>query len=377
MATSNGTQDKAGGDYVFERDFIYPNAPSKCTWKAGSANDANNPHQIKQLKPRPKLMDNILSAVGNTPMVRLNNIPKAEGIVCEMYAKCEYLNPGGSVKDRIALRMIEIAEASGDIKPGYTLIEPTSGNTGVGLAMAAAVKGYKCIIVMPLKMSNEKVNILKALGAEIVRTPTEASFDSPQGLISVAQEIQKKTPNSIILDQYRNAGNPLAHYDGTGAEILDQLDGRVDMVVAGTGTGGTISGIGRYFKDHSPATVVVGADPCGSILAQPEALNESDVTFYEVEGVGYDFLPTVIDRSVIDKWVKTKDVDALPMARRLIREEGLLCGGSSGGIMWAALQAAKGLRADQRCVVVLADNVRNYMTKFVSDDWMKERKLLA
>lgn len=375
MSVSNGTHEKASGDYVFERDFIYPNLPSKCTWKPGSANDASNPHVMKELKPRPKMMDNILSAVGNTPLVRLNNIPKAEGIVCEMYAKCEYLNPGGSVKDRIALRMIENAEASGAIKPGYTLIEPTSGNTGVGLAMAAAVKGYKCIIVMPLKMSNEKVNILKALGAEIVRTPTEASFDSPQGLISVAQQIQKDTPNSIILDQYRNAGNPLAHYDGTGAEILDQCGGRVDMVVAGTGTGGTISGIGRYFKDHSPQTTIVGADPAGSILAQPDALNETDVAFYEVEGVGYDFLPTVIDRSVIDEWIKTKDEDALPMARRLIREEGLLCGGSSGGIMWAALQAAKSLRSDQRCVVVLADNVRNYMTKFVSEDWMKQRNL--
>ncbi|RZF47528.1 hypothetical protein LSTR_LSTR009064 [Laodelphax striatellus] len=357
MSVSNGTHEKASGDYVFERDFIYPNLPSKCTWKPGSANDASNPHVMKELKPRPKMMDNILSAVGNTPLVRLNNIPKAEGIVCEMYAKCEYLNPGGSVKDRIALRMIENAEAS------------------VGLAMAAAVKGYKCIIVMPLKMSNEKVNILKALGAEIVRTPTEASFDSPQGLISVAQQIQKDTPNSIILDQYRNAGNPLAHYDGTGAEILDQCGGRVDMVVAGTGTGGTISGIGRYFKDHSPQTTIVGADPAGSILAQPDALNETDVAFYEVEGVGYDFLPTVIDRSVIDEWIKTKDEDALPMARRLIREEGLLCGGSSGGIMWAALQAAKSLRSDQRCVVVLADNVRNYMTKFVSEDWMKQRNL--
>ncbi|XP_075222028.1 cystathionine beta-synthase [Lycorma delicatula] len=359
--------------FVFERDFISPDLPPRCTWVPGQKENVNNPHKHIPLKEKPKILNNITEAIGFTPLVRLNNIPKAEGIQCEMLAKCEFLNPGGSVKDRIAVRMIEEAESAGLIKPGYTLIEPTSGNTGIGLAVAAAVKGYKCIIVMPWKMSNEKVNVLKALGAKIVRTPTEAAYNTPESLIAVAQKLQKETPNSIVLDQYRNAGNTLAHYDGTGAEIVAQCDGKLDMVVVGTGTGGTITGIGRYIKDYCPNVTVVGVDPYGSILAQPESINKSDVMFYEVEGVGYDFIPTVLDRGVVDKWIKTFDSESLTMARRLIREEGLLCGGSSGGIMVGALKAAAHLKPGQRCVVVLADNIRNYMSKFVTDEWMKER----
>ena len=291
-------------------------------------------------------------------------------------AKCEFLNPGGSVKDRIGYRMIEDAEEKGLLKPGFTIIEPTSGNTGIGLAMAAAVKGYHCVIVMPEKMSDEKVNTLKALGAKIIRTPTEAAFDSPESLICVAQRLQKEIPNSIILDQYRNSGNPLAHYDGTGAEILYQLDGKVDMVVMGAGTGGTISGIGRKIKEECPECIIVGVDPEGSILARPESINESNVTAYEVEGICYDFIPTVMDHSVVDKWVKTIDTESLPMARRLIREEGYLCGGSSGAAMASALKCAKNLTADQKCVVLLPDNIRNYMTKFVVDNWMEARDLM-
>lgn len=270
--------------------------------------------------------------------------------------------------------MVLDAEEKGLLKPGIsTIIEPTSGNTGVGLAMASAVRGYRCIIIMPEKMSDEKVNTLKALGAEIIRTPTEAAFDEPESLIAVAQRLQKEIPDSYIPDQYRNSGNPLAHYDGTGSEIVYQLDGKVDMVVLGTGTGGTVAGIGRKIKEECPNCVVVGVDPEGSILARPEKLNESSVTAYEVEGIGYDFIPTVLDHVVVDKWMKTNDRAALPMARRLIKEEGFLCGGSSGSAMAAALEAAKELNEDQNCVVILPDNIRNYMTKFVVDNWMEAR----
>lgn len=231
------------------------------------------------------------------------------------------------MKDRIGYRMVLEAEKKGLLIPGVsTLIEPTSGNTGVGLAMAAAVRGYRCIIVMPEKMSDEKFNTLRALGAEIIRTPTEAAFDQPESLIAVAQRLQKEIPNSYIPDQYRNCGNPLAHYDGTGAEIVYQLDGKVDMVVVGAGTGGTVAGVGRKIKEKCPECVVIGVDPEGSVLAEPETLNKSDVVVYEVEGIGYDFLPTVLDRGVVDKWIKVNDRMALPMARRLISEEGLLCG---------------------------------------------------
>ena len=208
-------------------------------------------------------------------------------------AKCEFMNPGGSVKDRIGYRMVQDAENKGLLIPGVsTIIEPTSGNTGIGLAMASAVRDYRCIIVLPDKNSDEKVNTLKALGAEIIRTRTEAKFNEPDSLVAVAQRLQKEIPHSIILNQYTNAGNPLAHYDGTGSEILYQLDGKVDMVVLGAGTGGTVTGIGRKIKEERPDCVIVAVDPEGSTLARPEELNESNVSAYEVEGIGYDFIPT-------------------------------------------------------------------------------------
>lgn len=371
-STQNGTSNGAAGSREqFLASFKRPDLPSRCTWAVGT--EEASPHQHRPLIPRPKVLQTILQAVGNTPLVKLNSIPKSANLKCNLYAKCEFMSPGGSVKDRIGLRMIEEAEKKGLLKPGYTIIEPTSGNTGIGLAMGAAVKGYRCLIVMPEKMSNEKVDTLKALGAEVIRTPTEAAFDSPEGLIAVAQRLEKEIPNSIVLNQYTNAGNPLAHYDGTGAEIVDQLDGQVDMVVVGAGTGGTVAGIGRKIKESNPDCVIVGADPEGSILALPERLNESNVSFYEVEGVGYDFIPTVLDRSVVDRWIKFNDKDALPMARRLIAEEGFLCGGSSGGNVAVALEAAKDLKEGQNCVVILPDNIRNYLTKFVSDNWMEAR----
>merc|ERR1719300_1981180 len=321
-------------------------------------------------------MPNVLHAIGNTPLVRINKIAKTEGIECDILAKCEFFNAGGSVKDRIGLRMVEDAEKAGLLKPGDVIIEPTSGNTGIGLALAGAVKGYRTIIVMPEKMSAEKVMVLRALGAEIVRTPTSATFDSPESHISVAQRLLAEIPNSIILDQYRNPGNPLAHYDTTAEEIIKQCGGKPDMVVLGAGTGGTISGIGRKIKEKCPNCIVVGVDPLGSILAEPENLNRTDVTYYDVEGTGYDFIPTVLDRSVVDKWIKSADKESFIMARRLIREEGLLCGGSSGATMACAVQAAKDLKPGQKCVALLADGVRNYMTKFLDDQWLADRDII-
>jgi len=273
------------------------------------------------------------------------------------------------VKDRIGLRMIEDAEASGRIKPGDTLIEPTSGNTGIGLALAAAIKGYKMIITLPEKMSQEKVDVLKALGAQIIRTPTEAAFNSPESHIGVAKRLNLEIPNSHILDQYANPSNPLAHYQGTAEEILEQCDGKVDMIVISAGTGGTLTGIAKKFKEVLPNCKIVGVDPEGSILALPESLN-GPIGSYKVEGIGYDFIPDVLVRNYVDTWVKTNDKDSLLMSRRLIREEGLLCGGSSGTAVWAACKAATSLQPGQRCVVILPDSVRNYMTKFLNDDWM-------
>ncbi|XP_054722481.1 cystathionine beta-synthase-like isoform X1 [Uloborus diversus] len=356
-------------------DFVRPDLPSKCTWHHGAPVD-ESVHQHPKRAKDPKVLPNVLHAIGNTPMIRLNKIPQEFGIKCEMLAKCEFFNAGGSVKDRIGLRMIEEAERQGTIKPGYTLIEPTSGNTGIGLALAAAVKGYRCTIVMPEKMSTEKVNVLRALGAEIVRTPTSARFDAPESHISVAQKVNQQIPNSIILDQYRNPGNPLAHYDYTAEEILEQCEGRVDMIVMGAGTGGTITGIGRKIKERCPNCKIVGVDPYGSILAEPEALNETETSFYEVEGIGYDFVPTVLDRTIVDKWIKTNDKESFQLARMLIKKEGLLCGGSSGSALSGALRAARELREGQRCVVLLPDGVRNYMTKFLTDSWLTERDFI-
>ncbi|XP_023935876.2 cystathionine beta-synthase [Bicyclus anynana] len=332
------------------------------------------PHIIRALDKNQKVHENILNVIGNTPLVKLNKIPQQEGIQCQMYAKCEFLNPGGSVKDRIAFRMVQDAERQGILIPGKSvIIEPTSGNTGIGLALASAVKGYRCIIVLPEKMSDEKVNTLLALGSEIIRTPTEAPSDSPESNLGVALRLSKEIPNAVLLDQYNNPCNPLAHYDGTAEEILWSLDDDVDMAVIGAGTCGTISGIAHKIKERCPKCIIVGVDPYGSILAEPDELNESDVQMYEVEGIGYDFLPRTLDRKVIDMWIKTDDGSALQMSRRLIKEEGFLCGGSSGAVMYAATKAAKQLKAGQKCVVLMPDNIRNYMTKFISDQWLEAR----
>jgi len=349
--------------------------PTKCTWHLGTTEKSVHEHYRP---PRnTKIMSTILENIGNTPLVQINKVGKSEGLECQLLAKCEYFNAGGSVKDRIGKRMVEDAEKIGRIKPGDTLIEPTSGNTGIGLALAAAVKGYKMIITLPEKMSQEKVDVLKGLGAQIIRTPTEAAFDSPESHIGVAKKLNSEIPNSHILDQYANPSNPLAHYDGTAEEILEQTDGQVDMVVITAGTGGTLTGIARKIKERAPNCKIVAVDPEGSILAQPESMNGA-ITSYKVEGIGYDFIPIVLDRDakLVDRWYKTRDKESFLMSRRLIKEEGLLCGGSSGSAMYAAIQACKdfGLKKGQRCVVILPDSVRNYMTKFLNDDWMTLNK---
>lgn len=330
-----------------------------------------NPHGPIPLAPPPKIGASVLDFIGNTPLVRVERLCKADGVECEVLAKCEYFNSGGSVKDRIGLRMIEDAEKAGRIKPGDTLIEPTSGNTGIGLALAGAVKGYKVVITMPEKMSHEKVVVLEALGAKIYRTPTSAAWDAPESHIALALRLQKEMPNAHVLDQYSAPGNPMAHYDGTAEEILQQCDGKLDCVVLGAGTGGTITGVARKIKEKYPNVHIVGVDPVGSILAQPEELNVPGPS-YQVEGTGYDFLPKVLDRGCVDEWVKSVDKESFVMARRLIREEGILCGGSAGATMHHALQIAKRYKKGQRVVALLADSCRNYLSKHLDDGWMIE-----
>jgi len=312
------------------------------------------------------ILENILDAIGNSPIVKLNSV--GSELDCELYAKCEFFNAGGSVKDRIGKLMVEKAERSGRIKPGDTLIEPTSGNTGIGLALTAAVKGYKCIIVMPEKMSMEKQVVLQALGAEIVRTPTEAAWDAPESHIGVAKKLNAEIPNSHILDQYSNPNNPDAHYEGTAEEILAEFGTDLAMCVMGVGTGGTITGVAKKLKEKIPSITIVGADPFGSILGGGD-----EVYPYHVEGIGYDFFPDVLDNDLVDEYVKVNDQDSFIMARRLIKEEGLLCGGSSGTAMAAALEKAALLDSGQKCLVLLPDGVRNYLSKFLSDDWMEDQ----
>ena len=315
------------------------------------------------------IYENILQVVGNTPVVKLNRI--GADLAAELYGKCEFLNPGGSVKDRIAVRMVEGLEAAGRLGSDTTLIEPTSGNTGAGLAMTAAVKGYRLVITMPEKMSQEKQVVMESLGAEIIRTPTEAAHDDPESLIGVAKRLNDEIENSVIPDQYENRDNPDAHYHGTAAEIWQDFGDSLDMVVIGAGTGGTVTGVARFLKEKNPEILVIGVDPEGSILG-----GRTEVSTYQVEGIGYDFIPGVLDLDLVDDWVYVNDQDSFAMARRLIREEGLLVGGSSGTAVWGMLEALKRYPQVEKALVILPDSIRNYLTKFVSDNWMRDQGFL-
>jgi len=316
-----------------------------------------------------KILNNILEAIGHTPIVKLNKI--GSELDCNILVKCEFFNSGGSIKDRIGYNMILEAEKSGRIKPGDTLIEPTSGNTGIGMALAAAVKGYKMIITMPEKMSKEKEVVLKALGAEIVRTPTEAPWDSKESHIGVAKKLNHEIQNSHILDQYANPANPDIHYKTTAEEILNDLDGQVDMVVMGVGTGGTITGVAKKLKEFNQEIQIIGVDPYGSILGGGQ-----EVHSYKVEGIGYDFFPDVLDNELIDQYIKVDDKNSFQTAKKLIKDEGLFIGGSSGSAVWAGLQAAKALNKNQNCLIILPDSIRNYLSGFVDDTWMQNNDFI-
>lgn len=311
------------------------------------------------------IYEDVLQLVGDTPLVALDRI--GEGLPGRIAGKLEYMNPGGSVKDRIGDAMVRAAEEAGDLKPGGTVVEPTSGNTGVGIALAAARRGYRCIFVMPDKMSGEKISLLRAYGAEVVVCPTDVPPESPRSYYSVADRLTEETPGAIQPNQYFNAANPEAHYRITGPEIWEQTEGKISAFVAGVGTGGTISGVGMYLKEQNPEVMIVGADAEGSIYTQPD-----DIHPYLTEGVGEDFWPETLDRDIVDRWEKVSDQDAFNMARRLTREEGILVGGSSGTAAVAAVRVAADAKDGDLIVVLFPDGGRSYLSKFFNDAWMAE-----
>ncbi|CUS80074.1 cystathionine beta-synthase [Candidatus Kryptonium thompsonii] len=315
---------------------------------------------------------NILELIGNTPLVKLTRV--TAGIKATILAKLEFMNPGGSVKDRIAVYMVEKAIKNGLLKPGGTIIESTSGNTGIGLAMYAAVKGFKAIFTIPDKMSQEKINLLKAFGAEVIVCPTNVPPDSPESYYEVAKRLAKETPNSYFVNQYHNEDNVEAHYMTTGPEIWTQTSGRIDYLVAGAGTGGTISGVGKFLKEKNPNVKVIAVDPIGSVYHdwfKYKKLIEPKI--YMVEGIGEDMLCETMHFEVIDDIIQVSDAEAFYMARKLAREEGILAGGSSGAAVHAAIKVAQSLPEDKVVVVILPDTGRNYISKIFNDEWMKEK----
>src|SRR5213080_801515 len=316
----------------------------------------------------------VIGLGGNSLLVRLKKI--TEGTKSTILAKLENLNPGGSVKDRIGRVMIEEAEKKGLLKPGGTIIEPTSGNTGTGLAMAACVKGYKMIFTMPDKMSDEKRSLLRAYGARVVVTPTNVSPNSPEHYIKVAERLAKETPNSFMPNQYVNAANPMAHYQTTGPEIWRQTGGKLDVFVCGMGTGGTISGTGRFLKEKKKTIKVVGVDPEGSIFFSRYHGTQEEPHQYRLEGIGEDFMPKTMNMKVVDDVITVSDQDAFKLTRRLAREEGILVGGSGGAAVFAALKVAEVMSKEQTVVTLFADSGRNYLSKIFSDQWMKEQGFL-
>lgn len=335
---------------------------------------ANDPAQ----QPRHRLpYDNVLQTIGWTPLIRLGRVTR--GLVTPVYAKADFFNPGGSVKDRIGLPIIEAAERSGQLKPGGTIVEGTSGNTGVGLAIAAAIKGYRCIFTLPDKMSQEKVRLLKAFGAEVIVTPTAVPPDHPDNYVMMAKRIAHETPNAILANQFYNQANPDAHQATTGPELWEQTEGRITHFVASAGTGGTITGVGRYLKERNPKIQIIAGDPVGSILAEmwrSGAVTEEGRP-YKVEGIGQDKVPTTLDLGVIDDYVTVTDRDAFTMARRLTREEGLFVGGSSGLIAHVALGVARRVNdPDALVVTFLCDTGERYLSKLYNDEWMRENQML-
>src|SRR3954464_6345869 len=312
-----------------------------------------------------EIRDSILDTIGETPLVRLSRI--GAGLTPQIVAKLESFNPGGSIKDRVAIRLIDAAEKDGRLKPGGTIIEPTSGNTGTGLAIAARLKGYRVIAVMPDKMSREKIDLLRAYGAEVVVTPTDVAPDSPQSYYRVADRLTREIPGAFQPNQYANPANPEAHYLSTGPELWQQSGGRITHFVCGVGTGGTITGVARYLREKNPAIEVIGADPVGSIYSNAE------VHPYLVEGVGEDFWPETYDPSVVDRYVTVSDRDSFLTTRRLAETEGLLVGGSCGLAVWAALEVARGISdPDAMVAVILPDGGRGYLSKIFSDEWMSQ-----
>jgi cystathionine beta-synthase len=322
-------------------------------------------HAVRTL---PAIRDSILDTIGDTPLVRLSRL--GAGLTAQLVAKVEALNPGGSIKDRAAVAMIEAAERDGLLRPGGTLVEPTSGNTGTGLAMAARLKGYHVIAVMPDKMSKEKIDLLRAYGAEVVVCPTNVEPESPESYYSVSDRLAAEIPGAFKPNQYFNPANPQAHYDTTGPEIWAQTEGKITHLVVGVGTGGTVTGIGRYLKERNPDIEIIGADPVGSIYSAP---SDDEIKGYLVEGVGEDFWPETFDRSMVDRWIAVTDKDSFLTTRRLAMEEGILAGGSCGTALWAALEAAKTIDdPDALIVVVLPDGGRSYLSKIFNDAWMTQ-----